>query len=240
MFMLTQFSLVASGLALALSGICSNSSSGGEVSTATARVPLMSDADAWQRLPAVDKAKGQPLPSWARALAGSLPQTTAAMLELDRVYRTSESLDPRLAGAIRLVVARTIRSEYGRAYAEADLVRAGMDRAAIGRLSGDRKSLPPPARGALAFAERMTTAGYTSTDAEVAALVEAFGEAKVVAIVLQIAYANFLFRMAEALAVPVEEGGPRPPLDVHFVKPGAIGKLDSMSSPCRGRRRARL
>ena len=65
----------------------------------------------------------------------------------------------------------------------------------------------------------MTTAGHSSTDAEVKSLVEAYGEARVVAIVLQIAYSNFLFRMAQALALPVELGGPLPPLDVHFKKP---------------------
>ena len=78
-----------------------------------ARVPLLADAEAWKRLPPVESGGGQPLPSWARALAGPLPYTTAAMLELDRAYRTSDSLDPKLAAAIRLVVARTVRSEYG-------------------------------------------------------------------------------------------------------------------------------
>ena len=48
----------------------------------------------------------------------------------------------------------------------------------------------------------MATAGYTSTYAEVATLVAAFGEAKVVAIVLQIAYSNFLYRMTLALGLP--------------------------------------
>jgi hypothetical protein len=47
----------------------------------TARVPLLSDEDAWKRLPAVVSGGGQRLPSWARAFAGSLPRTTAAMLE---------------------------------------------------------------------------------------------------------------------------------------------------------------
>ena len=85
---------------------------------------------------------GCPLPSWAKALAASLPHTTAAMLDLDRAYRTGDSLDPRLAGAIRLVVARTIRSSYGQAYALSDLRRAGLDQPAIDRLSGDRSELP--------------------------------------------------------------------------------------------------
>jgi alkylhydroperoxidase family enzyme len=187
------------------------------------RVPLLSNEDAWKRLPPVESGGGQPLPSWARALAGALPYTTAATLELDRNYRMSDALDPKLSGAIRLTVARTLRSEYTQAYAESDLRRAGLDQAAIDRLKGDHSTLPASEQAALAFARRMTTAGYTSTDAEVAGLVESFGEAKVVAIVLQIAYANFLDRMALALGLTVEPGGPIPPLEIRFAKPSGTG-----------------
>jgi alkylhydroperoxidase family enzyme len=188
-----------------------------------ARVPLLSDEDAWKRLPPVESGGGQTLPSWARALAGAMPYTTAATLELDRTYRTSDALDPKLAGSIRFTVARTLRSEYGMAYAESDLRRAGMDQDGIDQLKGDGSALPASERAALAFAARMTTAGYTTTDDEVAALVKSFGEAKVVAIVLQIAFANFLDRMALALGLAVEPGGPVPPLDVRFARPGESG-----------------
>jgi alkylhydroperoxidase family enzyme len=188
-----------------------------------ARVPLLSDHETWKRLPPVESGGGQPLPSWARALAGSLPYTTAATLELDRTYRASDALDSKLAGSIRYIVARTVRSEYGMAYAESDLRRAGMDQAAIDLLKGDQSTLPASERAALAFAARMTTAGYTTTDVEVAGLVKSFGEAKVVAIVLQIAYANFLDRMALALGLTVESGGPVPPLDARFARPSAAG-----------------
>jgi alkylhydroperoxidase family enzyme len=183
-----------------------------------ARVPLLADALAWKRLPPVESVGGQPLPSWARALAGPLPYTTAAMLELDRAYRASDSLDPKLAAAIRLVVARTVRSEYGIACAQADLKRLGLDQPAIDRFSGEDSSPAGPDHAALAFAKRMTTAGYASTDAELGALVQAFGEAKVVAIVLQTAYANFLYRMTQAFGLAVEPGGPLPPLDVRFTR----------------------
>jgi alkylhydroperoxidase family enzyme len=189
----------------------------------TARVPLLSSEDAWKRLPPVESGGGGALPSWARALAGSLPYTTAATLELDRIYRTSDALEPRLAASIRLIVARTLRSEYGMAYAESDLRRAGMDQAAIERLKADSSALAGPERAVLSFAARMTTAGYTTTDDEVAALVASFGEARVVAIVLQIAYANFLDRMALALGLTVEPDGPVAPIDVRFAKPGESG-----------------
>jgi len=191
----------------------------GEPTSAEAHLPLLSNEEAWNQLPPTEAGGGQPLPSWARTLARSLPHTTAAMIELDRTYRASDALDPRLAGAIRLVVARILHSEYGRAYAEADLRRTGLDQPAINRLAGDRAAVPASERAAMAFAERMTTAGYLSTDAEVANLIEAFGETKVVAIVLQIAYSNFLYRMTQALGVPVEAGGPLPPLEIWFAKP---------------------
>jgi alkylhydroperoxidase family enzyme len=195
----------------------------GPVRASSSRVSLLSDEDAWKRLPPVESGGRQTLPSWARALAGALPYTTAATLELDRTYRTSDALDPKLAGSIRFVVARTLRSEYGMAYAKSDLRRAGVDQAAIDQLKGDYSALPASDRAALAFASRMTTAGYATTDDEVAGLVESFGEAKVVAIVLQIAYANFLDRMALAMGLAVEHGGPAPPIDVRFAKPGEKG-----------------
>src|SRR4029450_7752616 len=46
-----------------------------------ARVALLEEAAAWGSL-----AAGRRLPHWARALAGSLPRTTAAMLRLDYLY----------------------------------------------------------------------------------------------------------------------------------------------------------
>src|SRR5437764_803103 len=64
----------------------------------TARVPLLSDADAWAALPDSEGPKG-PLPAWARALAGVLPRTTAATLEADSVQRARSPLDPKLPAA---------------------------------------------------------------------------------------------------------------------------------------------
>ncbi len=214
-----RWRVAALGFALGMLFASNATAFEGPAPASEARVPLLSDEEAWKRLPPVESGGGQPLPSWARALAGALPYTTAATLELDRTYRTSDALDPRLAGAIRLTVARTLRSDYGQAYAEFDLRRAGLDQAAIDRLKSDTSTLPASEQAVLSFARRMTTAGYTTTDAEVAGLVESFGEAKVVAIVLQIAYANFLDRMAMALGLTVEPGGPVPPVDVRFAKP---------------------
>ncbi|HEV3023514.1 MAG TPA: hypothetical protein VGX76_13665, partial [Pirellulales bacterium] len=90
-----------------------------------ARVPLLSDAEAWERLPQAEEGAGGPLPAWARALAGNLPRTTAAMLELDWRHRAVSPLDPILRGKLRWTVAQANRCQYGTRYAVADLVRLG-------------------------------------------------------------------------------------------------------------------
>ncbi|HUG92808.1 MAG TPA: hypothetical protein VML55_18345, partial [Planctomycetaceae bacterium] len=59
------------------------------------RVPLLSNEEAWDHLPECPDGRDRPLPNWARALAQALPHTTAAMLELDHLYRTTAELDPK-------------------------------------------------------------------------------------------------------------------------------------------------
>ncbi len=73
---------------------------------ASTRVPVLNDAETWKRLPAPEKGGDQPLPVWARALAETLPRTTARMLELDYVQRTASPLDPKLRAKMQQV-ART-------------------------------------------------------------------------------------------------------------------------------------
>ena len=181
------------------------------------RVPLLSDDETWRRLPPLEQGEaGQPLPAWARALAGPLPRTTAAMLELDYLHRARSPLDPKLRGQLRWVAADANRCAYARAYAEADLRRAGVPAAEIAALAGDRAGRPEAERAALAFARKLTLAAYTVTDEEVARLIALYGEKQVVAMVLLLAYANFQDRLLLALDLPVEEGGPLPPLAVRF------------------------
>jgi alkylhydroperoxidase family enzyme len=171
-------------------------------------VPLLDNSTAWERLPDCESGGGAPLPDWARVLASSLPYTTAAVLELDGTYRASDEFDPRLRSRMRYVAARAIGSQYGMAYAEADLRRAGGTDADLVALQGDRSGLPAAERSALTFARKMTVAAHSVTDEEVAGLIAHFGERRVVAMVLQLAYANFLDRLVLALGVRVEEGGP--------------------------------
>src|SRR5207253_5627431 len=131
-----------------------------------ARVPLWSNAEAWKRLPAAAKGADQPLPAWARALARSLPRTTAAMLELDYLHRAGPALDPLLRGKMRWVAARANGCPWTQAQALADLRRAGLDEAGAAALAGDWKGLPAGERAALTFARKLTREAYQVTDEE--------------------------------------------------------------------------
>jgi alkylhydroperoxidase family enzyme len=180
-------------------------------------IPVLSDAEAWRTLPAVENGGGQPLPSWARALAGPMPRTTAALLRLDFVQRTRNPIDPKLRASMRWVAAKANGSAYSQAYALADARRAGLDDAAIAALErGDHSKLSAGDRAALVFARKMTLESSKVTDAEFSELVGFFGEDKVVAMVLLLAYSNFQDRLLACLGSPLEPGGPLAPVDVVF------------------------
>jgi alkylhydroperoxidase family enzyme len=224
-----RFRAFALTYAMILAGIDPGRCLAGEIEPGGARVPLLSDEQAWKRLPAVLFGGGQPMPSWARALAPSLPRTTAAMLDLDRIHRTHSPLGALLGGKMRWVAAHANHCEYSMRYAEADLRRAGLDEAGLSTLKGDnRADLPEPERAALAFAHQMTVDAAEVTDDQVAHLITQYGEPKVVAMVLLLAYANFQDRLLLALGVPIEAGGPLPPLEVRF-----DGKADPPTVPSR-------
>jgi alkylhydroperoxidase family enzyme len=187
---------------------------------AQCRVPLLPDEEAWKLLPPAEKGADQPLPSWARALVKALPRTTAAMLELDYLQRAKSPLDPKLRGKLRWVAANANRCAYSEAYALADLRRAGLTDAELKVLQGDRGAWPDEERAALVFARKLTLAADTVSDDELAGLIKKYGDKQVVAVVLLLADANFQDRLLLTLDVPLEEGGPRPPLEVRFKKDG--------------------
>ncbi len=172
------------------------------------RLPMLSNDQAWQRLPGAP-VKAEPLPAWARMLAGPLPKTTALMLELDAAHRTGDRLDPALRARMRWAAADANRCGYAKAAAEADLRRAG---AAV----ADPATFPEAERLAVEFARKLTEDAATVTDAEVKRLVELHGDAKVVAMVALVAHACFQDRVLLALDPPVEPGGPPPPVAAHF------------------------
>jgi alkylhydroperoxidase family enzyme len=180
-------------------------------------IPIPSHAVAWRHLPSSTKGAGQPLPSWARVLAPTLPRTTSILLELDYLQRTHSSIDRALRGKIRWVTAHANRCSYAEAIAAADLRRAGLPDAELRKLAGDFAGLPGGEREVLAFARQLTVAADRVRDEDVEGLIRHIGEKQVVAIVLLVAYANFQDRLILALGLPSDAEASMPPLDVSFV-----------------------
>jgi alkylhydroperoxidase family enzyme len=179
-------------------------------------LPISDNAEAWKLLPPVEKGAGQPLPAWARAMAQTLPRTTAAVLELDYLHRAKSPLDPKLRGMMRWVAAHANHCAYTEAIAAADLNRAGVSESRIQSLSGDFSDFPDRQRAALTFARQLTKAAYTVTDDQVEKLIQEYGQKDVVAMVLLLAYANFQDRLVLALNLPAEPASL--PLEIRFVK----------------------
>jgi alkylhydroperoxidase family enzyme len=177
---------------------------------------LLDEAESWACLPPLQTGLKAPLPAWARILARTLPRTTASMLELDHLHRGHSTLDPELRGVVRWAAASANRSAYSKAYALADLRAAGLNELAERLAAGNTGGLKPAVELARAFAKKLTTAPREVSDAEVARLIETFGEKDAVAIVLLLAHAQFQDRLFLALGVCVEEGGPLPSLAVRF------------------------
>jgi alkylhydroperoxidase family enzyme len=199
-----------------------------------ALVPALDEEAAKHKLPRIEQGGDHPLPVWARALAATLPNTTAAMLRADYLHRAKSPLDPVLRGKVRWMAAHMNRCAYSEAYAAADLRRAGVSDDGIRALAGELAKLPEAERAALAFARKMSLDAASVTDDEVAHLRELYGDQKTVALVLLLAFANFQDRLLLGLGVNVEPGGPYPPLDIHFAKD------DRASSPARPNPVARL
>jgi alkylhydroperoxidase family enzyme len=179
-------------------------------------VNLLSTEECWKRMPPAASGGGQPLPSWARAVAAQLPRTAAAMIELDLAHRTKGPLDPELRAKMRWVVARANQCDYGQAYALADLKRLGQDATAIATLTGDPASWPATDREPLEFARLLTVDAPAITDDQFARLVARFGAKKVAAMVMLGAYGNFQDRIILGLNLAVEPDGPLAPLEVKF------------------------
>jgi alkylhydroperoxidase family enzyme len=151
-------------------------------------------------------------------LAGPLPKTTAAMLELDALHRTGERLDPKLRAKLRWVAADANRCDYAKAAAEADLRRTGATAGELKALAGDHVGLPEVERAALAFARKLTADAASVTDDEVKRLIRLAGDRQVVAMVALVAHACFQDRVLLALDPPVEAGGPPAPVTAKFTR----------------------
>jgi alkylhydroperoxidase family enzyme len=187
---------------------------------AEGRLPMLTNEQAWKRLPGAPKTE-QPLPAWARLLAGPLPLTTARMLELDALHRTGNRLDPKLRCLVRWAAADANGCDYAKAVAVADLKRAGVSEVEVQRLTGDPSRLTLPEQAATTFARRMMREAHAITDEEVKQLIQYFGEERVVALVLLLAHASFQDRLLLASHATVEPNGPLPPLTISFARPKA-------------------
>ncbi|MFO0959598.1 MAG: hypothetical protein U0800_19540 [Isosphaeraceae bacterium] len=160
-------------------------------------LPELSSDAAWARMPKPEEGGGQPLPSWARMMAGELPKTTAAFLQLDYAQSGAKRCPiepgppPRCAGSPPTPIAATM-PRLCRGRREAGRRRRGRDRRPR---PGGSPGWPEGDRKALQFARKMTLASDTVTDEEFAALAKAFGDRKAASMVLLMAFANYQDRL---------------------------------------------
>lgn len=182
------------------------------------RLPVLENTDAWKRLPGAPEA-AQPLPAWARALAGWQPITTARMLELDTLHRTGERLDGRFRAIVRWSAADANRCEYTKAMAAADFDRVAGYAADLPTVMKKVDDLPEPDRLGAAFARHMMRNAAGVTDAEVKRLIELLGEERMMALVALVAHASFQDRVIQALGVEPEPAGVPAPVLIKFDRP---------------------
>ena len=182
------------------------------------RLPLLSNSHAWRALPR-ESTTQEILPAWARMLAGVLPLTTARAIELDAMHRSGDRLNPRLRALARWSAADANRCEYGRAMAAADFAREG-GTADISVISSNPGRLTTVERLVVQFSRRMMTEAYSITDAEVAELLAALGEERLMALVLLLAHASYQDRIFLAFGTPPETTVP-PPVSTRFRLPRA-------------------
>jgi hypothetical protein len=115
------------------------------------------------------------------------------------------------------------------ATARADFLHAGGIADDLARF--ERGEVEPSDTPAVHLVKKLMVAADTVSDEEVAALVRQYGEERLTAMVLLAAYAAFQDRLLLALGIPVEEGGPLPPLDVAFTDEGAAERSSSIDPP---------
>jgi len=184
------------------------------------RLQLLSNEEAWSKLPGAPKAS-ETLPAWARCLAGWQPITTARMLELDALHRTGERLDGRLRAIVRYAAADANRCEYTKSLACADFDRATGSKSDLAGLMKRPEKLPEADRLAAAFARQMMLEAHAVKDGDVQKLIELLGEERVVALVALLAHASFQDRIVLALNVSPEAEGVPPPVRAKFDRPKA-------------------
>lgn len=195
-----------------------------------ARLSILANRDAWQRLPGAPKEE-QPLPAWARILAGKMPVTTARMLELDAMHRSGDRLDARLRCLVRWAAADANGCEYSKAMAVSDLRRSRDADADLKALVNNPEQLPELDRAAVAFARKMMREAHAVTDDEVQQLLKLAGEERLVAIVTLLAHASFQDRVFLALNIVPENGDGVPPVSAKFGRPAPAHPAEPKPPP---------
>lgn len=135
------------------------------------------------------------LPVWAEQLAGSVPEATLALLELDYRHRRENPLGAERAAKLRWVVADALESVRGRQAAEFDLRAEGWteEEVLVWTSSWDRADAEESE--VMRFARQLTLAGHAVTDEVVASLLRQSDPETVVATVHTVAFANFQNRL---------------------------------------------
>ncbi len=182
------------------------------------RLPVLSNKEAWRRLPDAPESV-QPLPVWARILAGPMPITTARMLELDSLHRSGDRLDTRLRGIVRWAAADAKACAYSKAVAAADLRRAGVAERDLEMLAKNPERLASLERVAASFARKLIREPHALTDAEFKQLLDIAGEERVVAIVALLAHARFQDHLFLALNIRDEAAADIAPVTAKFGRP---------------------
>lgn len=195
-------------------------------------VPAVDAEIAWQALaPYAQSSDRVPLPTWARQLATELPQTTAALLELDTAQRTSGPVPPRLRAACLMVSARVNRSAAALALATADGQRAGLAENEIQSLVDlDFSSWNVNDQQVLRFAEQMTRESAAVTDEQFKSLCDAWGTEISAALVLHLAFSNFFDRLLICLETPIDPTAALPPQRYAFNLAARFGQSHGHSA----------
>ncbi len=175
-----------------------------------------SDDEVWLQLPTPTAGRDLPLPNWAKAVAGHLPKTAAALLQLDYAQRTKSPLDSKLRAKMRFEVAKVNRCEYAKRTALLDLLHAGATSDELLRLVSGVDAWLPDEQEPLSFAQKLSTDAARVPDAEFDKLVQRFGPRETAAMVLLVAYGNFQDRLLLGLGIEAEGSAPLPPLKIEF------------------------
>ena len=169
---LTFFAAMTSGLLMGL--MMPNSVAFSDLKP---RMTILTNEEAWARLPATTEGTKPALPAWARMLAAEMPRTAAAYLQLDYAHRATSPLPAKLRAAMRWVAANANQCTYSKDQAIVDARAAGTSEAAIsGLIDGSLKDWNDAECTALKFALDMTVDSDSVSDEQFADLVKEFGE----------------------------------------------------------------